>query len=280
MATNYSKTQRDRLIELGADVRETLSEFVDVQTREDSFRAREKELAATARKTLGQHLSEKHIPDTAAIIADLERWLVEDEGFTKVVTSTIIPVGMLDKMSISDEAPLRAQVFSVDKGRCLRPMLAPSLYVLMRELHRITCAPVRIFECGSCFRKETQGAQHMNEFTMLNFVEFAACKDGEQPSRLKTLAAAAMRAVGIDDYTFEDEGSVVYGETLDIVAGDIELASGSFGPHSLDGNWGVFEPWVGFGFGIERIAMVKGGHSTIKRVGRGTDFIDGIPLHI
>jgi phenylalanyl-tRNA synthetase alpha chain len=90
-----------------------------------------------------------------------------------------------------------------------------------------------------------------------------------------------MKAVGIEDYVLERESSAVYGETIDIVAGGVELASGSYGPHAtLDANWGVFEPWVGIGFGIERIAMVKGGHRTISRVARSTAFIDGSPLNV
>jgi phenylalanyl-tRNA synthetase alpha chain len=89
-----------------------------------------------------------------------------------------------------------------------------------------------------------------------------------------------MDAVGIGSYTLEREESVVYGETIDIVVDGIELASCSYGPHVLDANWGVFAPWVGIGFGIERIAMVVGGHKTIKRVGRSIAFIDGVPLNI
>jgi phenylalanyl-tRNA synthetase alpha chain len=159
-------------------------------------------------------------------------------------------------------------------------MLAPNLYVVMRELHRITNGPVRIFEAGSCFRKESQGAQHLNEFTMLNFVEFAACNPGEQMERLEFLSKSAMAAIGIEEYELVRETSEVYGETLDIVASGVELASGSYGPHKLDPAWGVFEPWVGLGFGIERLALVKGGHKTIKRVGKSITFIDGVPLSI
>jgi phenylalanyl-tRNA synthetase alpha chain len=160
-------------------------------------------------------------------------------------------------------------------------MLAPNLYVMMRELGRIAREPVRIFEVGSCFRRESQGARHLSEFTMLNLVEYGAeYEDGGQVARLEELAAGAMDAVGIADYTLERESSAVYGETIDIVAGGVELASGSYGPHALDAEWGVFEPWVGIGLGIERIALVKGGHRTISRVGRSISYIDGVPLNI
>jgi phenylalanyl-tRNA synthetase alpha chain len=187
---------------------------------------------------------------------------------------------MLDKMSVTEENHLRDQVFWIDKNKCLRPMLAPNLYVAMRELHRITNKPVRIFEAGSCFRKESQGARHLNEFTMLNCVEYAASRNGEQMDDLTRLAKAAMAFLGIEEYELVAERSAVYGETLDIVASGVELASGSYGPHRLDAAWGVFEPWVGIGFGIERIALVKGNHNTIKRVGRSVTFIDGMPLSV
>jgi phenylalanyl-tRNA synthetase alpha chain len=119
---------------------------------------------------------------------------------------------------------------------------------------------------------------------MLNCVEYGAEYgaegSGHQTDRLTELARAAMKAVGIDDFTLEREASVVYGETVDIVADGTELASGSYGPHVLDANWGVFTSWVGIGFGVERIAMVKGGYNTITRVGRSIAFVDGVPLNI
>ena len=159
-------------------------------------------------------------------------------------------------------------------------MLAPNLYEVMRDLHRITRGPVRIFEAGSCFRKESQGAQHLNEFTMLNLVELDGVAEGQQMERLRQLATGAMEALGMDDYQLVEEESEVYGTTLDIEVEGVEIASGAFGPHFLDEKWGIFQPWVGIGFGIERIAMIKGGYRTIKRVGKSISFLDGSPLHL
>ncbi len=210
----------------------------------------------------------------------LKEWLTKEAGFTQVTTPIIITASMLGKMTITKEHPLTNQVFWLDSKRCLRPMLAPNLYTVMRDLHKITKEPVRIFEVGSCFRKESQGAQHMNEFTMLNLVDFAGVEDGRQMERLKELAMGAMKAVGIEDYELEAEKSEVYGETMDIVRGDLEIASGACGPHFLDPKWGVFEPWVGIGFGIERIAMSMGNYRTIKRIGRSIAYLDGSPLNL
>ena len=197
-----------------------------------------------------------------------------------MVTPTIITASMLEKMTITKDHPLTNQVFWLDSKRCLRPMLAPNLYTVMRDLYKITKEPVRIFEVGSCFRKESQGAQHMNEFTMLNLVEYAGVEDGMQMDRLKSLAQGAMKALSIDDYMLDIEKSEVYGETIDIVRDDMELASGAYGPHFLDTKWGVFETWVGIGFGIERVAMSMGNYRTIKRVGKSISYLDGSPLNL
>jgi len=214
------------------------------------------------------------------IIDDLSGWLTESESFTRVSTPTIISTAMLDKMTITADNPLREQVYFVSGNKCLRPMLAPNLYVVMRELRRITKDPVRIFEVGSCFRKESNTSQHLSEFTMLNLVELGGVEDGEQMERLKILAEGAMNAVGISDYSLSTECSTVYTETLDIVHEDVEIASGSYGPHKLDENWGVFDTWVGIGLGIERIAMIKSGCNSITKLGRSINALDGATLRI
>jgi phenylalanyl-tRNA synthetase alpha chain len=120
----------------------------------------------------------------------------------------------------------------------------------------------------------------MNEFTMLNLVDFAGVEDGRQMDRLQQLAEGAMKAIGVDDYELEIEKSEVYGETMDIVRGGLEIASGAYGPHFLDPKWGVFETWVGIGFGIERIAMSMENYKTIKRVGKSIAYLDGSPLNL
>ena len=120
----------------------------------------------------------------------------------------------------------------------------------------------------------------MNEFTMLNLVELDGVKDGEQLERLKELAHGAMKAVGIEGYEIVVEKSEIYGETLDIEVNGTEVASGAYGPHPLDGTWGIFDTWVGIGFGIERIAMMKGEYQTIKRAGKSLAYLDGVPLKL
>lgn len=280
MTIPFTITQKERLAELSVseEIIETI--FVDEPARNVFFRKTEMEHARYNKNKIKDLLNTKKGTSTFYVERALTDWLVEQEGFTRVSTPTIIASKMLDQMTITKENPLREQVFWLDAKRCLRPMLAPNLYVVMRELQRIVGEPVKIFEVGSCFRKESQGALHMNEFTMLNFVELGSVKEGDQMDRLKSMAAAAMKTVGIVDYELVQEDSTVYGETLDIVVGGVEIASGSYGPHKLDANWGIFDTWVGLGIGIERIALVKGGYRNIKRVGRSITFVDGAPLNI
>lgn len=280
MREPFTTTQRQRLTELNEEPDFIASEFAGKAERDEAFRQAEAGLVRQHREKLAKLLRSDRKPLAVRIEEDLKGWLTKEAGFTQVTTPVIITSSMLEKMTITKEHPLTNQVFWLDSKRCLRPMLAPNLYTVMRDLYKITKEPVRIFEAGSCFRKESQGAQHMNEFTMLNLVDFAGVEEGRQMERLEELARGAMKAIGIEDYELVVEKSEVYGETMDIVRGDLEIASGAYGPHFLDAKWGVFEPWVGIGLGIERIAMSMGNYRTIKRVGKSIAYLDGSPLSL
>ncbi len=280
MAVQFTTTQIQRLVELNAAEEIAGQTFQSAEERNRFFKEEEARLVKENKAKINRLLQGDHKPLAVQIQERLSGWLTREEGFTQVVTPTIISAAALDKMTITKDHPLTSQVFWLDPKRCLRPMLAPNLYEVMRDLYKVTKAPVRIFEVGSCFRKESQGAQHMNEFTMLNLVELAGVEDGRQMERLRYLAGAAMKAIGIDDFDLAVEKSEVYGETMDIVSGGLELASGAYGPHFLDSRWGVFDTWVGIGFGIERIAMKMGNYQTIKRVGKSVAYLDGSPLNL
>ena len=278
----YTVTQSERLNELNCPEEEQDREFETKEERNEHFRKLEKELTRYARNDIYDLLNSRHMTKYRITGNKMCQWLM-DEGFTEVITPTIVSKDALKKMGIDTGSQFLEQVFWVDGKHCLRPMLAPNLYVEMRELLRITKQPVKIFEMGSCFRKESQGAQHLNEFTMLNLVELASVKDGEQLQELERLAFNAMKALGLKEgeYEFVQEDSEVYGKvSFDILINGMEVASGSYGPHFLDANWGVFDTWVGIGFGIERLTMALDKGRTIKRYGRTLSFIDGEPLNI
>ena len=95
------------------------------------------------------------------------------------------------------------------------------------------------------------------------------------------MADLVTRAAGIDEYRMEEEESTVYGGTVDVVSTDgLELGSGAVGPHPLDHAWRITDPWVGIGFGLERLLMTVRGGDSIGKMGRSLAYLDGITLNI
>jgi phenylalanyl-tRNA synthetase alpha chain len=273
----WSPVQRRRLEELqAADERER--SFAGEAQRDATFQELEKRLVKARRAELAA-LQEKARPPA---LCRLERKLADllaEFGFTQVVTPTLMSRGMLAKMGIRAGHPLHDKIFWVDERRCLRPMLAPHLYSLLVDLLRVWEKPVRIFEAGSCFRRETQGAKHAAEFTMLNLCEMGLPAERCR-ARLEALAAGLMRAAGIEGWTLQSEDSMVYGQTVDLVAAGVELGSAAIGPHELDRPWKITEPWVGIGLGLERLVMVAEGGESLARWGRSLTHLDGRPLRV
>ena len=203
------------------------------------------------------------------------------EGFVKVTTPIMMSRGLLQKMSIDANHPLNSQIYWLDKNKCLRPMLAPHLYYLLVDLLRLWDKPIKIFEVGPCFRKESHGVQHSSEFTMLNLVEMGLPAD-QRKDRIKELGAMVSEAAGIKEYRFEKITSEIYGDTIDIVAGkdQLEVGSAAMGPHPLDRPWKITDTWVGIGFGLERLLMVAQNSSNLAKMGRSLTYLDGIRLNI
>ena len=276
----WSEIQARRLLELDADETELNTKFGSTLERDRSFQMLENKLVQEQRQRL-KELREVHLrPALCRLESTLTEVLVRN-GFVQVVTPTIMSRGLLEKMSIGADHPLGAQIFWLDRDRCLRPMLAPHLYYVLKDLLRLWESPVRIFEVGSCFRKESQGSQHSNEFTMLNLAEMGVTEESRQ-ARIEELAALITEAAGIKEYRLESQKSVVYGETIDIVAGDqgLEVGSAAMGPHPLDRAWRISVPWVGIGFGLERLLMIANGGRSLSRMARSLTYLDGVRLNI
>lgn len=211
----------------------------------------------------------------ASLESDIANALVA-KGFIEVKTPIIMSKAALAKMTITEDHPLYKQVFFVDDKRCLRPMLAPNLYYVMRKLRDHTDGPVKIFEIGSCFRKESHSGQHLEEFTMLNLVDMGPA--GDPMECLKEYITDVMDVVGLE-YEFEREESDVYKETLDVVVKGTEVSSGAVGPHILDAAHDVHEPWCGVGFGIERLMMLRDGNGSVRKTGRSLSYINGLKIN-
>jgi len=273
----FSPVQKQRLREVGVGPELMDRVFQDARERDSAFRQVEKMAIRKSRERIEALQKNRFRP----VLCELEDCLVETltkEGFVQVATPLIIARQMLAKMSITSDHPLSKQVFWVGENRCLRPMLAPSLYSLLKRLIRLWKKPIRIFEVGPCFRKESRGGQHGNEFTMLNLVELGLLEE-DRKHRLEDLIALVMRASGIKAYRLSTKPSEVYGDTLDVVSG-VEVGSAAMGPHKLDAHWGIFDPWVGVGFGLERLVMVREGFQNIQRVSRSLEYLDGVRLNI
>ena len=276
----WTQTQLGRLNELEADEIDLCRKFETAEDRDKAFQELEKNLVASARQKLEELRTGSRRPRLSLLESRLTQVLI-DSGFVQVTTPTIMSRGLLGKMSIDEDHPLASQIFWLGRDRCLRPMLAPHLYFVLKDLLRLWDKPVRIFEIGSCFRKETKGSQHSNEFTMLNLVEMGLEKD-ERQSRLEELTSIVAAAAGIEDYSFQTIDSAVYGETVDIVTGKgrMEIGSSAMGPHDLDHAWQITDAWVGIGFGLERLLMAAEDIKSLGKVGRSLGYLDGIRLNI
>jgi phenylalanyl-tRNA synthetase alpha chain len=283
-ALGYTATQTQRLRELGVPPKDLRARFTDDHARDDAFAELERRWTRTGRARLGalrEETRETQLAQLTRVLASA----VRDAGFVQVVTPTIISREALEKMGISPSDPLAEQIFWLADDRCLRPMLAPNLYTLMRKLARFWRQPFGLFEVGSCFRRDTKGASHLNEFTMMNLVELGTPME-RRDERLRELAALVMGAARVTNYELVHKPSVVYGDTVDIVAGPItagerlEVCSAAMGPHPLDDAWGITDPWVGLGFGLERLLVAREGYPNIERAGRSLSYIDGVRLNI
>ena len=280
MALSWTPIQLQRLTALGAEQKELDRVFDDPKDRNRTYQTLERRLTGESRQKLAAFRDHIRRPVLSRLERDLSEALIED-GFSQVTTPILMSKGLLAKMGVTPDHPLNSQVFWVDKNRCLRPMLAPHLYYVLKDLLRLWDHPVRIFEIGPCFRKESEGAKHSEEFTMLNLVEMGQ-NTADWKSRLEDMAKLVTRAAGIEDWRLNREDSEVYGYTLDVEAGPegVEVGSGAIGPHFLDGAWGIDAGWAGIGFGLERLAMVREKDVNLSRWGRSLSYLNGIRLNV
>ncbi len=276
----WTETQLLRFKDLGINAEEINAEFSTPAERNQAFQKIEKKQVRIQREKLAKLLMKDKKTGIQTLRERLEQALF-DLGFTGVTTPTVITRHALKRMSIDVNHPLTKQVFWLNDKQCLRPMLAPNLYSLMLDFGRLKQRPIRFFEIGSCFRKESSGKVHASEFTMLNLVEMGLPVN-EREERLEFLAKAVMKAAAIDDYSFEIDKSEVYGSTLDVVAGPekTEVSSGAMGPHPLDAEWGITDTWVGMGFGLERLLMISKDENSIGKWSKSLTSIGGIRLNI
>lgn len=272
MSVRFTEPQIQHLMEYGDDDPSEI-EFEDSSARDKEFTNRIRQYKSSNRQSIRETIQNPHNDMTDLQNGIRER--LKARGFIEVHTPIFVSADALAKMTITPDHPLYRQVFFIDKKRALRPMHAMNLYTVMRKLRDHTDGPVRIFEIGSCFRKESKSSTHLEEFTMINLVELGP--DGDPMDRLRTYIDDIMQVVGVE-YTTSREESDVYVETLDVEIGGVEVASGAVGPHRLDAAHDIHEPWVGIGFGLERLLMLRDGRSSARKTGNSTTYLNGCKM--
>ena len=207
----------------------------------------------------------------AKLERDISAFLIS-KGFIEIKSSILIPEEYIIRMGIDKDAELSKQIFRTDSGQCLRPMLAPVLYNYLHRFDKILPDPIKIFEIGPCYRKESDGSSHLEEFTMVNF-----CQMGEGSTRENLVQLLDEFLTYLDiEYRIEGDECMVYGATVDVMHGDMELSSAVVGPVPMDIDWGINKPWIGAGFGLERLLKAKHKFKNIKRGSRSEYYYNGI----
>ncbi|WP_407355162.1 pyrrolysine--tRNA(Pyl) ligase [Methanolobus sp. WCC5] len=213
------------------------------------------------------------------LLGKLERNITEffvDMGFLEVKSPILIPFEYMERMGVGEDKKLSEQIFRVGDNMCLRPMLAPGLYNHLRKFDNVLPDPVRIFEIGPCYRKESDGNSHLEEFTMLNF-----CQMGSRCTRdeLEFIIGEFLEFLGIE-YEIVSDNCMVYGDTIDVMHKSMELSSAVVGPIPMDMDWGIDKPWIGAGFGLERLLKAKHDFKNIKRAARSESYYNGVSINL
>ena len=277
---NYSEVQLNRLQELGTPLASISQSFETIEERNISFQKLEQQIVINLKKRLEDFVANERRPRILKLEENISA-LLRSQGFIQVHTPTILAKNRLEKMGITADTAMFDQVFWIDNKKCLRPMLAPHLYEYMVDLGKLLPRPLRLFEIGTCYRKETSGTKHANEFTMLNLVEMGLPEDTDFLARLKELGSTILAEAGISSWSMPLENSTVYGDAHDFIdENGLELASSAIGPLDMDANWRVTENWIGIGFGLERLVMSASHDDNLAKAGRSISYLDGIRLHL
>lgn len=211
-------------------------------------------------------------------LAELERKLslfFREKGFLEVKTPLIIQKNQIELMGISPDNDSNYKTFKLTEGKYLRPMLAPGLYAYLKKLDKILQKPVKVFEIGKCFRRESDTNSHLEEFTMLNFCHMGNDVNEE---KLIELIKELLNYLNID-FTIINDNCQVYGKTIDVINKNMELASAVVGPVTIDIDWDIHKKWIGAGFGLERLLKAKNNYINIKRSESSENYYNGYYLN-
>lgn len=268
--TEFTPLQKNRILSLLGP-----GEMISFSKEKRSFAELESTLTLQRKKDI----REMYEDSRENLLGKLERTITEffvDMGFLEVKSPILIPFEYMERMGVGEDKKLSEQIFRVGDNMCLRPMLAPGLYNHLRKFDNVLPDPVRIFEIGPCYRKESDGNSHLEEFTMLNF-----CQMGSNCTRdeLEYLIKELLDFLGIE-FEIVADSCMVYGDTIDVMHKNMELSSAVVGPVPMDMDWGVDKPWIGAGFGLERLLKAKHDFKNIKRAARSESYYNGISINL
>ncbi|TGC08999.1 pyrrolysine--tRNA(Pyl) ligase [Methanolobus halotolerans] len=262
----FTQSQKNRILSLLGP-----GEMVSFSKEKRSFAELESALMSQRKKDI----REMYENSRENLLGKLERTITEffvDMGFLEVKSPILIPFEYMERMGVGEDKKLSEQIFRVGDNMCLRPMLAPGLYNHLRKFDNVLPDPVRIFEIGPCYRKESDGNSHLEEFTMLNFCQMGSRCTKEE---LEFLIGEFLDFLGIE-YEIVPDSCMVYGATMDVMYKNMELSSAVVGPIPMDMDWGIDKPWIGAGFGLERLLKAKHNYKNIKRAARSESYYNGI----
>ncbi|MBN2110544.1 MAG: pyrrolysine--tRNA(Pyl) ligase [Methanosarcinaceae archaeon] len=266
----FSQSQKNRILSLLGP-----GEMISFSKEKRSFAELESTLVAERKKDI----REMYESSRENLLGKLERMITGffvDMGFLEVKSPILIPFEYMERMGVGEDEKLSEQIFLFGDNMCLRPMLAPGLYNHLRKFDNVLPDPVRIFEIGPCYRKESDGNSHLEEFTMLNF-----CQMGSNCTRenLEYLIKELLQFLGIE-FQIVADSCMVYGDTIDVMYKNMELSSAVVGPVPMDMDWGINKPWIGAGFGLERLLKAKHGFKNIKRAARSESYYNGVSINL
>lgn len=267
---DFTQGQKDRIVSLLGP-----EEMISFNKEKRSFQELEVELISKRKYDLITMYEDDRENLLGKLERDITKFFVE-RGFVEIKSPILIPIEYIKKMGIDDDTHLSQQIFRVDENMCLRPMLAPGLYRYLNKFDNILPDPIRIFEIGPCYRKESDGKNHLEEFTMFNFCQMGSNCDEKN---LLFLIDDFLSYLNIN-YEIESDNSIVYEKTIDIIYKNLELSSAVVGPIKQDIDWGINKPWIGAGFGLERLLKVIHNFKTIKRSSRSENYYNGISINL
>lgn len=263
-SNNYKVNINDKInekaIEITENMKQRLEFFIKTEIEKENIKnintmKHAKELEIRLIETRNKELIEIYKKTKQNDLVKLEQNIssfLHKKGFLEIKSSILISKKHIELMGINPINDPNYKLFQVQENLFLRPMLAPGLYVNLKKLDKILPDPIKIFEIGKCFRRESDTKSHLEEFTMVNFCQMG--KDSDEKA-LMILIKELLNYLKIEYSIIKDE-CIVYGKTIDIMYNNLELSSAVIGPVKIDIDWGITKKWIGAGFGLERLLKV------------------------